>query len=85
MPAESPEPRATAPQEDDSAVGLWAMTKCHLTEMEDWASGRKSYVNLADHDRITLADVAVMDAAEVQKHAACAAAYARVARARTSG
>lgn len=50
----------------------------HIEEMERWAKGEKSHINMVNRTDASAADIAVMDCQEVLIHSACAQAYASV-------
>lgn len=52
------------------------MIQHHLSEMNDWIEGKRSWCNLGWNEPYTPDVIAAMDAAEVQKHAAAVTAYA---------
>lgn len=56
-----------------------ALRDHHLSEMTDWIEGRRSWTNLGPHAPWTPDVIAAMDAQEVVKHAAAAAAFGALA------
>lgn len=50
----------------------------HIESMEEWASGKRSHINMVSRANASAADIAVMDCQEVLIHSACAQAYAAI-------